>query len=317
MRGAAALGLCCAVAAAVGGCRATPQAPGDDLGVDLAVAGDDFGGDDLATADLAMCPVGPEVCGNGCDDDGNGYTDDDDPACTTQMLVTLSMGSPALWRLILEPTPHVAVLDGNPVISNGGMATYNAAFAPAAFVAFDSDTKLFDRVPIGGGTITQTATSYSMRDVCVFNGELIVLDQKPAPPGFLHRFKPDGVTEIMPTVSVPLMPTACSSDGNMLYVAGHPQIGDSVIEVFGKSANGPVDTGTAIAMPAVLLSAGYTRIVDLVYVKKSGTFVGLFAVNTGNDFALNGSVMAPFAFDGGVGAFIDGGIWHGVGEFLP
>ena len=38
-----------------------------------------------------MCPVGPEVCGNGCDDDRNGYIDDDDPACTTQMLVTLPL----------------------------------------------------------------------------------------------------------------------------------------------------------------------------------------------------------------------------------
>ena len=28
-------------------------------------------------------------------------------------------------------------------------------------------------------------------------------------------------------------------------------------------------------------------------------------------------LMAPFGFDGGVGAFIDGGVWHGAGEFLP
>ena len=69
----------------------------------------------LAAADLACCAGGPEVCGNGCDDDRNGYIDDDDPACTTQILVTLSLGTPALWRLILEPTPHVVVLDGNPV----------------------------------------------------------------------------------------------------------------------------------------------------------------------------------------------------------
>jgi hypothetical protein len=103
----------------------------------------------------------------------------------------------------------------------------------------------------------------------------------------------------------------------MLYVAGHPQIGDSFISVFGKSANGPVDTGVTIAMPDALLNAGYTRIVDLVYVKKGGVFIGLFAMNTGGDGSLNGDVMAPFSFDGGVGDWIDGGIWHGVGEFMP
>ena len=114
-----------------------------------------------------------------------------------------------------------------------------------------------------------------------------------------------------------LIPTACSSDGNLLYVAGHPQIGASAIALFTKSAAGPVATGTTIAMPDALLNAGYDRIVDLVYVKKSGVFIGLFAANSGGDPALDGKVMAPFGFDGGAGDFIDGGIWHGVGEFLP
>ena len=305
---AAALMSLCAVA----GCRATAEGP-PDLAADMATGGgDDLAGEDLATADMD-CAVGPEVCGNGCDDDRNGYTDADDPACTSQMLVTLgSVGTPALWRLILEPQPHVVVLDGNPV-SGGGMATFDKLFAPAAFIAFDAGSKYIDRVPIGGGTITTANTSYTTRDTCVFNGELIVVDQRPAAPGYLHRFMPDGKTEIPSPVSVAEIPTACSSDGVMLYVSEHPTIGPSDIRVFSKSANGPVDTGTTIAIPDALATNGYTRLVDLAYLKKSGLFIGLFTTDTGSE----GDVMAPFALDGGAGGWIDGGVWHGVGEFMP
>jgi hypothetical protein len=266
---------------------------------------------------MACATMGPEVCGNGCDDDRNGYTDDDDPACTTQMLVTLTLGTPALWRLVLEPTPHVVALDGNPVSMNGAMATYDATFSPAAFVSFEGGTKLLQRVPIGGGAITTHDTSpYSVRDVCVFNGELIVVDPRSSG-SFLHRFKPDGSTELG-MVAVADVASACSSDGTMLYVSSHPTAGDSAIHVFGKGASGPVDTGLTIALPDALLNAGYTRLVDLVYVKKTKSFIGLFAMPMAlTDSQLNGDVMAPFGFDGGVGGFIDGGVWHGAGEFMP
>jgi hypothetical protein len=311
MRGGAALVVACAVLI---GCRATPVAPPDDMEVDMAAVADDLGGGvDAGVGDMACATVGPEVCGNGCDDDRNGYTDDDDPACTTQMLVTLSLGTPALWRLILEPTPHVVVLDGNPV--DDAMAAYNRTFAPAAFLAYEGGTKILERRPLGG-TATTYATSYGQRDACVFNGELIVVDPRAAG-SLLHRFQADGMTELG-TVPVANIATACSSDGNLLYVAAHPNLGDSVIHVFGKGASGPVDTTMTIGLPDALLNAGYTRLVDLVYVKKSHSFIGLFAMpGTSADSSLNGDVMAPFDFDGGVGGFIDGGVWHGAGEFLP
>ncbi len=197
------------------------------------------------------------------------------------------------------------------------MATYDGAFAPAAFLAFEGGTKEIDRVPLGGGTITSHTTAYSTRDVCVFNGELIVVDPRSSG-SFLHRFMADGTTELG-MVPVANVATACSSDGTMLYVATHPVVsGPSTLAVFGKGASGPVDTGTTIAMPDALLNDGYDRIVDLVYVKKGGVFIGLFAMSNGlPDGSLNGDVMAPFGFDGGVGDFIDGGVWHGVGEFMP
>jgi len=325
MRGAgAALVVACAVAAVVAGaaglagCRATPEAPNDDLGADLAVGGDDLdGGADAGPGDMACATTGPEVCGNGCDDDRNGYVDDDDPACTTQMLVTLTMGTPALWRLILEPTPHVVALDGNPVSTNAGMATYDATLAPAAFLAYEGGTRELERRPIGvAGAPTTTSTTFGLRDVCVFNGELIVVDPR-ASTSYLHRFNADGTTELG-MVPVADTASACSSDGTTLYVATHPNPGDSVIHTFAKGASGPTEAGAPITLPDALLNAGYTRLVDLVYVKKSKSFIGLFAMpGAFSDGALNGDVMAPFAFDGGVGGFIDGGVWHGVGEFMP
>ena len=303
-------------AGSVAGCRATPGVSSDDLAVDDLGVGDDLAGADFSVADMA-CPVGPEVCGNGCDDDRNGYTDDQDPACTSQMLVTVQLGTPALWRLVLDPTPHVVVLDGNP-IAGGSNATFSGAFAPAAFVANNGSREL-DRVPIGGGTITSTTTSYGQRDTCVFNGELIVVEQKNfgTGAGALHRFKPDGATELG-TVPVVDLATACSSDGNLLYVAHHASGGPSSIRVYAKGASGPMDTTTDIAVPDALQNGGYARIVDLVYVKKGGVFIGLFSTDLATaDSSLDGEVMAPFGFDGGVGGFIDGGVWHGVGEFLP
>ena len=284
-------------------------------GLDLAAPNvDDLAmGDDLAAPpDLATCPVGPEVCNNGCDDDRNGYIDDDDPACTSQMLVTFAMGTPALWRLILEPTPHVVVLDGNPV-SVGGMASFDRSFSPAAYLAFDTSSQL--RVlALDGGYADNLMSGITTRDVCAFNGELIVV----SPNGKLHRFKPDGKTEIMPPVSVTGILGACTSDGNLLYVARHPAAMPSELVVFGKSAGGPVATGAVIAMPDQLLNDGYMRIVDFAYLKKSGLFIGLFAVGgVKPDSALQGEAMAPFGLDGGIGPYIDGGIWHGVGSFLP
>jgi len=307
-------------AAVVAGCRATPAVPSDDMAVDMAMTlGDDLSAADLATPDLAMCPVGPEVCGNGCDDDRNGYSDGDDPACTSQMLATFAVNpshsaAPALWRLGLEPTPHVDVLDGHPVPS-GGMATFNRAFAPATYLAFDSSGMIEVRA-LDGGVYDNANPGFATRDVCIFNGELIVVELA----GNLHRFKSDAKTEILPEVTVKgYILSACASDGDALYVARRPVVATtSEIAVYGKGPNGPVDTGIVIPLPDALVSAGYDHIVDFAYIKKSGVFIGLFATYSGTpDNMLDGEVMAPFGRDGSVGPFIDGGIWHGVGEFLP
>lgn len=305
-----------AAATAAAGCRATAEMPPDLAVDDLGVGGDDLAGADLAfSPDLFTCAVGPEICGNGCDDDRNGYADDDDPACTTQLLVTFQTGSPALWRLILEPTPHTVVLDGNPV-NAGGMAEHNRLFSPSAYLAFDGSTKLLRRLVLDGGVDDNASVGYTTRDVCVFNGELIVV-QPGNPTSTLHRFMPDARTEIG-TVSVAGTAAACASDGNSLFVSTSTLGNPSQIVVFDKSANGPVATALTLPIPDALVNDGYARLVDFAYVKKGGLFIGLFAADvSASDNQLNGDVMAPFALDGGSGPYIDGGTWHGVGEFLP
>ncbi len=321
---AAALVASCAVACVVAGCRATPATPAYDLGVDLAVPMDDLaggGGDDLASTDLATCTASAtELCNDGCDNDGNGYVDADDPACTTQLIVTMQVTGQPLSRLLLEPTPHLAVLDANPVNTLGGMAEYQRVFAPAVFLAYDGSTKQIDRRVIGGAT-TSTNPMYTTRDACVFNGELIIVD----PTGKLHRFMSDGKTEILPYVTLTGIPAACASDGNSLYVARHAVAAASEIVIFDKGgANGPVASALPpIPIPTDLANAGFDRIIDLAYAKHGGVFIALFAVGGSSpDNGLPtdaGFAMAQIGFDGGgsAGPLVDGGVWHGIGEFLP
>jgi hypothetical protein len=271
---------------------------------------------------MATCAVGPEICNNHCDDDRNGYTDGDDPACSTQMLVTLainpSMTAPSLDRLILEPQPALAILDGNPVQA-GGMAAYNRAFSDSAYIAFEGGTKVLRRVLLDGG-IVDNLPGFNMRDVCVFNGELIVVEPflVVEAGGRLRRFMADAQTEITPPVKVTGHLSACASDGERLYVARYQGlVSPSEIVVFTKSANGPQPTSLVYPIPSL---ACCDRLIDFAYVKKGGVFIGLFANGGGGgtpDSSLDSELMAPFDFDGGMGALIDAGRWHGLGEFLP
>jgi hypothetical protein len=297
------------------GCRATATVPRDDMGVDMAIAGPDLavsGGDaDLATG----CALGPEICNNNCDDDRNGYTDADDPACTTQMLVTLSADSTSLSRLILEPSPHLALLDGNPV-PRGGMATFVKMFSPAAYLAFDAATFRIERV-VPGSTPSLLSTTFMTRDACVFNGELIIVEPISATTTYLHRFMSDGMTENKPSVMMSGIGSACASDGKNLFVARHAAGAASEIVAFDAGGSGPVQK-KVIAIPTALSALGYQRIVDFAWVKKSGVFIGVFSKDVSSpDSNLDGQVMAPFGLDGGSGPWLDAGTWHGVGEFLP
>jgi hypothetical protein len=309
------------------GCKAQPLGVHDAGPADFAVSVVvDFGHSvDMATpsTDMALCPRNvPEICGNGCDDDLNGYTDDDDPACTTQLLVTMRVGTqPALSRLVLEPVPKLVALDGNPV-SGEAFAVHNHAFSPAAYVALASTGTMEVSVrPLDGG-VADNMVGYVPRDVCVFNGELLVVENHFGATSYakLHRYPPGGPNatgsnEIMPSITViaPFI-DACASDGNALYVSRHDNSAAAGQFVVLDKTRAVVGT---VALPAGL-PATYNRCLDFAWTKKSGVFLGLFAHgNTIEDPTLDGKLMAPFGFDGGLGPAIDGGVWHGIGEFLP
>lgn len=304
------------------GCRAQvamPDAGTPDQGVgDASVPGD--GPVDLAGVDQTCAgPIVPEICNNGCDDDHNGYTDDDDPACTPQLLVTYQAGSPTLDRLLLSPVPKTRVLDGNP-LGGGWFADYQRAFAPAVFLARESSPGTIRRlvlVPDGGvGAVSDFHPNpgYSARDACVFNGELIVVER--AASSLLHRFQSDGKSEIGTVpLGANLLATACASDGKLLYVAAHDTTGDPSQFLVFDSTFSQVAT---LALPAALLGQSLDRCLDFAWAGKFG-FYGLFASSGGSlsDATLSAGQLTPFAFDGGVGAPIDAGTIHGVGEFLP
>ncbi len=223
-----------AVLAAGGiGCRAqaTPSSP-HDLGLDSSAQVDLEGSQDLTVvsppdllpgADLA-CPPGPvEICGNGCDDDGNGYIDDDDPYCTAQLLATPFGGAPELDRLILGPTLTTRFVDGNPV-NDGAHAMYRFGFTPGvAWLVYDAASDSLVEValpPLGQRSMGAEMTlspGYSTRDVCTFAGQLIVVDAT----GTLHQLDVTGTQTGSIKTAVNLILTSCASDGQRLYVAAH------------------------------------------------------------------------------------------------
>jgi hypothetical protein len=315
---------------AAAGCRA-----GVDGG-DMAVPdmGDSEGGTppdmlvDLFGADLICTTVEPESCSNSCDDDKNGYTDDDDPACTNQVVATPGGQNVRVRRLILDGTPRLLDLDGN-IFPGNGSATYVRAFAPAIFLANDGGRIQRIQVPDGGAGVFTTYYTLingwppgTPRDACVFNGELVVVERNPttATTSKLHRFTPDIMTEKGTVALPPGYPTACSTDGDRLYIAIYdPLGGPSQFHVFDKTLT---LTGGPIGIPPSLAAAGYDRVIGFAWSKKDQSFFGLFVKAMGSieDYKLNAAEIYPFGFDGGVGAPInaptDAGL-HGINTFLP
>ncbi len=332
------LGLLALVAGVASGCRAQASPPGmsHDLGPDLSMPPDlartyDFAvppPQDLLTVPDLDCPPGPvEICGNGCDDDRNGYADDDDPHCTAQVLVTTAAGSSELDRLILSGGVTTRFLDGNPV-NGGANAMYSAAFSPGlAWLVYDAATEellslvLPPQQSMGTGVEAPVSPSptYSTRDVCAFAGQLIVVEVN----GKLHVFNAQGQEVSAVTVAGSFTAggtvflTACASDGQQLYVATHDYSipsGPTKFLVYGPTLT---PSPSPLAMPPSLVTAGYDRCLDFAWTSRG--FYGLFVKSGGQikDYMLNATQITPFAFDGGVGPPIDAGTIHGLGEFSP
>jgi hypothetical protein len=311
------------------GCKAQPTAQGDGAMHDLA-PDDGGGGDagdaaiDLASADLTQlsdlsCPKNAvEICGNGCDDDRNGYTDDDDPACTPQIVATWEGGSATLQRLVLQPPFSSGFLDGN-IVPSAARGVYVRSFAPGvAFVLNEGAAMQLQRITLppnmmGMGATQTISLTYSGRDVCVFNGELIVVEYL----GRLHRLQANGTEN--GTVQLPAWSaadtrlTACASDGVHLYVAEHFGVLPSQFEILDT---GFMPAASPVPISDQLLNNGIDRCLDFAWTSKG--FFGLF-VNSGGAIGdnLSADELAAFSFDGGVGPPLDAGKLHGIGEFVP
>jgi hypothetical protein len=270
------------------------------------------------------CPqLDHEVCGNGCDDDRNGYIDGFDPACTPQVLVTYENGSTELDRLLLVPSLPRLPFDGNPV-DPGAHATYDGRFTPMrAFVALDGGTSRLLTLSLTIGASLPPVVlplAYDTRDVCVFNHALIVVEdvgRLPNQGGALHRFKADGMTELDSRRFLPgQILSACTTDGTYLYVSRHDTgTGPSVFDFFDGNLQ-RVGTGQ---IPQALRDAGYDRCLDFAWTHFG--FFGLFAKSGGvagmGDIALRATQITPFSLDGGVAPAFDAGDVHGIGEFFP
>jgi hypothetical protein len=321
-----------ALAIAAGGCRAQVGGAADGGEVDLAVPVDGDGPlvdlappVDLVGADLTCVGAsGPEACGNGCDDDGNGLVDGDDPACTPQLIPTTqtpTAGTP-LYRLLLGAPMELKVLDTND-IRPAAFAVHVRSFDPAVFIAREDNSRLLQKLtlsPTGTGTITDYPLSFAIRDVCVFGSDLVVLERgsSMAFPSRIHRFGPDGVERGTPTSLGATLVTSCASDGQRLYVSLHDMLGNpSQFYVFDATYAQVV----TLPLPAGLAAwngPGETidRCLDFAWTPKGGWY-GLFVDAGGvlNDAMLSGDRLFRFDWDGGVPAALDAGVLHGIGDF--
>jgi hypothetical protein len=322
------LGL--AVGVGLGACRAEVGVADGGDEVDLAGGGDGPIVDlappaDLVGADLTCAAAsGPEQCANGCDDDGNGLVDADDPACTPQVIPTAQnppAGTP-LYRLLLGAGPEYKLLDEND-IRPAAFAVRVRAFDPAVFIAREGNSRLLQKLtlsPTGTGTLTDYPLAFAARDVCVFGSDLIVLERgsSAAFPSRIHRFGPDGVERGTSISLGATLVTACASDGTRLYVATHDLLGaPSEFRVFDASY-AQVST---LNLPAGLKAWERTaetldRCLDFAWTPTGGWY-GLFVDAGGslNDALLSGDRLFRFDFDGGVPAALDAGLLHGIGDF--
>lgn len=307
------------------GCRAQVASP-DDLGGEPPVDMADASPEDLAGADLACSTTEAfETCGNGCDDDKNGYTDDDDPACSSQILPAFPVKVPALYRFVLGPTLQALSLDGNHVVPNA-MATYARRVSPYLFLAIDvfdgfaAELNLVSLSPSGQGTYQSRYFDFGIRDVCIFNGELILVEKSTS--GRLHRMDIDTLGEkAQINLGMGLVPTGCSGNGDRLVVAFHDLVPNpSQFAVFDASF-APVP-GSPFDMPPSLLAEGFDRCLDLAWSQHDRAYWGLFAksldfVEPLNDSGMNSDALRRFDLDGSVAGSADAGVLHGVGEFIP
>ena len=303
------------VAALVAGCPAQAAAPDDaapqqdagpeDAALDL-LPPDDAPPDVPAQVDA--CPgEGIEAsCHDGCDNDGDGFTDDDDPDCVTAFLITREPSDGVLrWR-VGDADPVVLHAGGTPArplvdatqVGGAGFAVQRGMAPSRGLYRFAPRPD-----PAPGPTLL-VDVGYQASDVCVFAGRVVVTELGGPR---VHAYDPDAAATDggtpLPLGSVTLtrgtLVRACAADASNLYVAVATASGTDDIVRLDADLNELGWPGLPTELPV-----DKKRLLDFAWDRRTQQFHGLFVgteVNTADvtPFAMGGAVgtpsTAPFA----------------------
>jgi hypothetical protein len=298
------------VAALCAGCPAQAVAPVDaapqadaapeDVPLDL-LPPDDAPPDDLPEQTDA-CPAEEHEssCLDGCDNDGDGFTDGDDPDCMTTFLITREPSDGVLrWRVgdADAVALHVGGTPGRPLVdaiqlAGSGFAVQRGMAVPGrGLYRFDPHPD-----PAPGPTLLFDV-GFQASDVCVFAGRVIVTELMGPR---LHTYDPDATAPDggapAPLRSVTLtrgtLVRACAADATDLYAVVATSSGTDDIVRLDADLN-------ELSWPGLPtgLQAGKTRLLDLAWDRRTSQFYGLFVGGT----EPNTVDVTPFTIGGAAG----------------
>jgi hypothetical protein len=266
---------------------------------------------DVDEVDAACATEAVETsCSDGCDNDGDGFFDQDDPDCVPTFLVTREPPDEILrWRVgDADFLPlHAANNVMRPLVDSSQVSSYG--FAVKGGFPPGRGLYRFDPHPDpAAGPENVNGLSYPPGEVCVFAGQVIVAELTTAK---LHAYSQADVTiEVTSaTVSGATRVRACAADATDLYVVAVPASGADEIVRLSAALE---ETGRP-GFPSGL-AAEKTRILDLAYDRTSGEFFGLFVGASES----NTAEVTPFAMGGAIGAPVTAPIAiNNLGTFSP
>jgi hypothetical protein len=259
---------------------------------------------DVPAPDDACASEGVETaCGDGCDNDGDGFADGDDPDCVTAFLVTREPPDGVLrWRVGDADVAalHPGGTPGRPIVDSAhlplGYAVQRGMPPGRGLYRFDPKP---DPAP---GPELVLDVGFQASDVCVFAGRVVVTELTGPR---LHAYhpgdiSPDGGTAFASaTLTRGTLVRACAADATRLYAVVATASGtDDVVELDADLVE--------VSWPGLPtgLAADEKRLLDLAWDRRTGQFYGLFVGTETNTaavtpFAMGGAaapaVTAPFA----------------------
>ncbi|MBI5479690.1 MAG: hypothetical protein HY906_12575 [Deltaproteobacteria bacterium] len=318
MRGVTRVAAALAVAACCAGCPAQAVAPDD------AAPQPDAGQEDVALDVLPPDDAPPDVpeqtdacpnespennCSDGCDNDGDGFTDLDDPDCVTAFLITREPPDGVLrWR-VGDPGP-VALHPGSSVVRPlvDAVQLAGAGFAVRRGMAPARGLYRFDPRPDPApGPTLLFDVGFQASDVCVFAGRVVVTESGGPR---LHEYDPAATVPdggvVAPLRSATLtrgtLVRACAADATDLFaVVGVPDQPDDIVRLdadLNELGWPGLPTG---------LAADEKRLLDLAWDRRGSQFYGLFVKqfppDGGPDAGTESNTLevTPFVMGGAVG----------------